>query len=213
MKIRHDEIMVVNVRLKQIGISFRIRIGTQFARHAVFQCECGSKQVMIVGNVKSNKSKSCGCWNAEVSGQSLVKHGQTRIGKRTAEYKTWCGIKDRCHRSTSNSYARYGAKGILVCDRWRNSFESFFEDMGIRPAGHSIDRIDNLKGYEPENCRWATWNEQMRNKTSNAMLAIDGVVKCRVEWASEDNAADYYTICARQKRGWTDKEAVFGRNK
>jgi hypothetical protein len=212
MRIRHDEQMVVNAKLTQIGMSFKVKMGEQRVSHAVFQCECGKKIVAIVGNVKSNKSKSCGCWNAEVSGQCLVKHGQTRIGKRTAEYRTWSGIKDRCHRSTSKSYARYGARGIHVCEQWLNSFEAFFEYMGPRPDGCSIDRIDNSKGYEPGNCRWATWTEQQRNKTSNVLMTIDGVTKCRGEWATVENAADYFIIRARKKRGWSDKESVFGRN-
>jgi hypothetical protein len=212
MKIRHDEAMVVNGRLKQIGMSFKIKMGTQRVSHAVFECKCGNKLLMIVGNVKSNKSKSCGCLNDAVRGQCLVKHGQNRSKKRTAEYRTWCNIKDRCHRETSNCYGRYGAKGIKVCEQWFNSFEAFFEYMGPRPDGCSIDRIDNSKGYEPGNCRWATWTEQQRNKTSNVLMTIDGVTKCRGEWATVENAADYFVIRARKKRGWSDKEAVFGRN-
>lgn len=213
MKIRHDEVMVVNARLTQIGMSFKIKMGTQRVSHAVFRCECGKSLVLIVGNVKSNKTKSCGCWNAEVLGQCHIKHGQNKVGKRTAEYRTWCNIKDRCHRETSSCYERYGGKGIKVCEQWFNSFEAFFEYMGPRPAGCSIDRIDNSKGYEPGNCRWATWTEQQRNKTSNVLMTIDGVTKCRGEWAAFENAADYFTIRTRQKKGWSDKEAVFGRSK
>lgn len=213
MKIRHDERMVVNARLTQIGMSFKIKMGTQRISHAVFQCECGQKLVLIVGNVKANRTKSCGCWNEEVIGQCHIKHGQSKVGKRTAEYRTWCNIKDRCHRETSKSYERYGAKGIRVCQQWFASFEAFFEYMGPRPDGCSIDRIDNTKGYEPGNCRWATWHEQQRNKTSNVLMTVDGVTKCRGEWATHQDAADYFTIRARQKNGWPDKEAVFGRSK
>lgn len=213
MKIQHDQQMVVNAKLTQIGVSFKIRMGNQRVSHALFKCECGKRLIMIVGNVKSNKSKSCGCFNDAVRGKCLVKHGQCRIRNRTAEYRTWCNIRDRCHRETSNCFEFYGGRGIKVCDRWLNSFEAFFEDMGQRPQGTSIDRIDNNKGYEPGNCRWATRQEQGRNKRSNVLMTIDGVTKCRGEWATCDGAAEYFVIRSRKNRGWSDKEAVFGKQK
>jgi hypothetical protein len=213
MRIRHNETMVVNGRLKQVGLSFRVPIGKQKARQAVFECDCGQRMVMFVGNVKSNKSKSCGCLNDEVRGQCFVTHGHSRLGKRTSEYKIWCGIIRRCECQSEKCFKYYGGRGIRVCERWRHSYESFFNDMGERPEGTSIDRIDTNGNYEPGNCRWATQIEQARNKTTSVMLTIGGETKCRGEWAAQDDAADYFTIRQRERRGWTHEEAVFGKRK
>jgi hypothetical protein len=109
-----------------------------------------------------------------------VKHGHARANKRTAEYLAWSSIVSSCGNPSSASYRR----DLFACDRWKNSFENFLSDMGLRPSPHhSIDRIDNAGGYEPENCRWATAIEQARNKTTNRLFTIDGETKCISAWA------------------------------
>jgi hypothetical protein len=91
-------------------------------------------------------------------------HGDAREGKRTAEYNIWITMKQRCSNPKTNGYINYGGRGIIVCERWLNSFENFLKDMGRKPSGdHSIDRIDNDGNYEPNNCRWATQKEQYEN--------------------------------------------------
>lgn len=92
---------------------------------------------------------------------------------------------DRCERAGSNSYSNYGGRGISVCGRWRKSFACFLSDMGERPAGMSLDRINNDGDYEPGNCRWATVREQAQNKRSNVMVSVGGVTRCLAEWARE----------------------------
>lgn len=100
-----------------------------------------------------------------IGNQYHLKHGhcRTAVGKESPTYSSWHAMMKRCTHVNSAIYARYGALGITVCDRWR-TFAAFLEDMGVRPAGTSLDRIDNERGYEPGNCRWATPLEQAANR-------------------------------------------------
>lgn len=89
----------------------------------------------------------------------------------------------RCYNKMDKNYKNYGGRGIVVCDRWRTSFQAFLSDMGERPAGHSLDRKDNSVGYEPKNCRWATRTQQNRNKRTNCVIEFNGEKLCVSEWA------------------------------
>ncbi len=89
-------------------------------------------------------------------------------------YFSWANMKARCSNPNATGYARYGGRGITVCERWKESFEAFLEDMGDRPEGGTVERIDNSKGYEPSNCRWATKREQSRNVDRNLICVIGG---------------------------------------
>lgn len=146
---------------------------------------------------------------------ALITHGHTRnISKKmphsTPEYKTWCSMKTRCNTPGASGYAKYGAKGINVCDRWQNSFEAFFEDMGVRPSDkHSIDRINPLGNYEPTNCRWATLLEQANNKTSNRVIELNGISMTLAQW-SRKSGVDSDVISLRiTKHGWDIQKAIF----
>lgn len=103
-------------------------------------------------------------------------HGHSFVnGRATPEYDAWSSMKRRCLNPGAANYARYGGRGIMVCDRWASSFENFLADMGLRPsASHSLDRINNDGNYEPANCRWATNREQFRNKSTNHYVTYAG---------------------------------------
>lgn len=127
------------------------------------KCACGKELIVPAPSLKRGSSKSCGCWQKE--NMSLVKsiHRNAVHGKESREYKTWQGMKDRCSRSKASNYKYYGARGIKVCDRWLK-FENFLADMGKRPLGTTLDRIDTDGNYEPKNCRWATATQQINNR-------------------------------------------------
>lgn len=134
--------------------------------------------------------------------QASTKHGCSRRGKLTPEYRAWCSIKRRCYNPRAAQYKDYGGRGITVCDRWLNSFESFLADMGLRPAdNYSIERIKIGGNYEPSNCIWKTQKEQCRNKRNNIMVTIGGVTKSLVEWV-ENTSLSYGTVHSRVLAGW-----------
>lgn len=134
-------------------------------RFWLFKCDCGIEKIIVKSKVITGRSKSCGCGKID----HLVTHGLTCRPKKNylKIYRTWMGMKNRCHCPTSKAYELYGMKGIFVCDEWHR-FENFYKDMGDPPTKrHSIDRIDPTKGYSKNNCRWVTFAEQGRNKTKN----------------------------------------------
>lgn len=158
----------------------------------VCQCDCGSAPITVVGsNLTKGNSKSCGCVKREHMAQLRAAHRM--FG--TPEYNTWAGIIQRCTNPNDKAWHNYGGRGIQVCDRWRNSFEAFYEDMGPRPARTSIYRIDNNGHYEPGNCRWADYATQGINRRTTHM--IDG--KTIKEWAQE-LGIPYRTALARYTR-------------
>lgn len=125
----------------------------------------------------------------------------------TQTHKAWGNMKDRCERSTHPAYAEYEGRGITFCERWQK-FDNFFSDMGECPPGLTLERIDNDKGYSPENCKWATRSEQQRNRRACNYLTIDGVKRCLLEWA-KIAGINRRTIYGRLSQGKTPKEAVF----
>jgi hypothetical protein len=120
----------------------------QQSKHYICKCECGTISILNAQSLKEARSKQCHIC-------AFKKHGMTH----TVTYKIWTGIKSRCYNPKVRIYKYYGGRGITMCDRWKNSFDNFLEDMGERPLGLQLDRIDNNKGYSPENCRWVTPKE------------------------------------------------------
>lgn len=142
------------------------------ARIALWECkcDCGSIKTYYGTALRNGTTTSCGCTASEKSSAAMTKHG--KHGTRT--YITWKAMKNRCTCETSPDYELYGKRGITVCERWMESFENFIEDMGERPAGMSLDRIDSNGNYEKSNCRWVTTIAQSRNKRNSVFVEYRG---------------------------------------
>lgn len=130
------------------------------------------------------------------------KHG--KVG--TSTYHVWSSMIARCRNPKCPAYPNYGGRGIGVCEAW-TSFSGFLADMGERPEGLSLDRVDNDQGYSPENCRWATRTEQARNKRSTRLITVNGETLSTAEW-SERSGLKIATIWARIAKGWPESAAV-----
>ncbi len=135
------------------------------------------------------------------------RHGHRPRGYATPTYHSWTAMKSRCFCLNAFGYERYGGRGITVCEKWMR-FEGFLDDMGERPEGTSLDRIDNNGNYEPDNCRWATAKQQQRNTQKNVRLTFNGKTRCLKEWA-EIVGINHHTIRSRiRKSGWSTEKAL-----
>jgi len=174
-------------------------------------CDCGKEVQVKSAELVNCDTKSCGCYKVDNTRKIMTTHGHTAGNNRKASpaYGRWCDIKTRCTNHNRTCSHRYADRGIKMCDRWANSFESFLEDMGHPPEGMTIDRIDNNKGYYKDNCRWATMLEQAANTSRNRQITIEGETMIVME-ASRRFGVSQYTIYNRLNRGLSDHQAVFG---
>lgn len=152
---------------KLVAVSVSDMGGKQGVRW-LCECDCGNETVVLAKKLRGGHTKSCGC----VQKASRITHGQTG----SLEYASWQAMRYRCEYQGNVMFHRYGGRGIKVCDRWL-SFENFLADMGEKPTpAHTIDRIDNDRDYEPENCRWATKLEQDNNRSTNRVIHVGNSV-------------------------------------
>lgn len=149
-------------------------------------CECGNTTVSRSDGLNNGRTKSCGCHRAELGGKRMVEMHTTHGMCGTPEYRTWRSIMNRCTNPNDPSFKDYGARGISVCDRWE-SFENFYADMGDKPAGLSIERLDVNGNYDPLNCVWADRETQANNKRNSHYITYEGVTKTLSQWAKYFN--------------------------
>lgn len=155
------------------------------------ECSCGTRKPVKAQSLRDGTSTNCGC-----KGKNF-KHGMTK----TRTFKSWDAMLSRCNNPNDKSFDRYGGRGITVCKRWNDSFEAFFADMGERPEGMSLDRVDNSNGYSKANCRWADAKKQQRNTSVSKSMTFDGRTAALIDWATE-TGLNYSMLLRRLNAGW-----------
>lgn len=169
-------------RLLALRFSHKEKIRDRWYRFWICLCDCGVETTVNVQSLAAGNTKSCGCLK---DCRKRYTHGDSG----SKEYFVYHRMIVRCSSAKDKSYARYGGRGISVCERWVNSYENFLADMGRAPSPkHSIDRKDNNGNYEPRNCRWATQKEQANNKRNNRWITFNGQTKTLAQWC------DFYKL-------------------
>ena len=184
-------VLAAGTRLKKHGESTRV----------LCLCDCGEQTEKLSGNLDGT-SRCSRCHRADMR-RRFTTHGQ----QPGDVFRIWSLMKNRCFNPNADQWPRYGGRGITVCRRWE-SFVAFRDDIGPRPSPkHTLERIDNNRGYFPENCRWATMREQCRNRRSSKNVTAFGQTKTLAEWA-ETAPVNYSTIQMRLRMGWTPEKAL-----
>lgn len=168
----------------------------------VCKCDCGNIITTSGNCLLKGHTKSCGC--AVRDNKPLYKHGLSK----TRLHYIWRAMKDRCYNPNNTHYSVYGARGIVLCKEWENNFMAFYSwsiENGYKD-GLSIDRIDNEKGYYPDNCRWATLIEQANNKRENKIIEFNGETKTLAQWCRE-LGLNYHSVQSRLCKGWSAEKA------
>ena len=187
------KIEMIGLRFNRLLVESEAGVGSKGYEYLCL-CDCGNRKVISGSLIRRNKVQSCGCLRSETTAAKNTTHGS--VG--TPEYESWQGMKSRCTNKNQSSFVNYGGRGISYCKEWE-SFEKFLEDMGPRPEGKTLDRIDNSLGYSKENCRWATVLEQAGNTRQVVKLTLNGVTMTMTEWAKA-TGIPYPTIQDRRRR-------------
>ena len=171
------------------------------------RCECGTIKIVDGAELRRGNSKSCGCLNRELARERLYQHGQSR----STIYGEWSKMKGRCKGNNSYNRKHYSERGIQVCDQWIDDFQAFNEYVSELPnygnRGYSLDRIDNDRGYEPGNVRWASPITQANNRSNNIIITYNGETHTQAEWA-RILGINYSTLQRRLLDGWTVERAL-----
>jgi hypothetical protein len=163
-------------------------------------CDCGTKKEVPACVLINGKTKSCGCLVKDSCVERFTKHGMSPSGDTSPEYEAWSNMKQRCYNPNYKNFKHWGGRGIIVCDRWLNSFENFLEDMGVRPSDeHSLDRKNNDLNYDKSNCRWTTEYFQKRNRSSTVWVEYAGERMVMKDWARK-RRLNYNSVHAMYKK-------------
>jgi hypothetical protein len=220
-------VIIVDMK-KQTPVIMQAHIGDTFGRLTIFDgpfyetrvgkkssaalwecvCVCGKMKRVFHSNLIGGKSLSCGCLCSERTREALTTHGEASISTRTSEWSIWSGMKDRCCNLNEAHYKDYGGRGIVVCERWMHSYQNFLADMGRRPTSrHTLEREDVNGPYSPDNCTWATYKQQARNRRSNVEITFNGETLCIAEWAEKLGIKEQL-IRGRIRYGWSVERAL-----
>jgi hypothetical protein len=169
----------------------------------ICRCNCGVERSFYSINLRRGMTTSCGCAHAEI----VTTHGASqKRGPLAGTYSSWRSMRARCNDKSHRAFIEYGGRGITICDKWKD-FSQFAKDMGPRPRGKTLDRIENDKGYFKGNCRWVTRLSQARNRQNTRWIEIDGQRKALSEWCAIYGQT-WYRVHYRLKHGWSIEKAL-----
>ena len=174
------------------------------------KCDCGNIVDIFGEHLRRGHTKSCGCLLKEIASNKTIERNTTHNKSKTRLYRIYSNMKSRCYNKQHSAYQNYGGRGINICDEWLNSFVVFYDwamDNGYQDD-LSIDRIDNNKGYSPDNCHWATSKQQCNNTRSNVYFTYNGKKHTLAEWCSI-LGLKYFTVYRRIKYyNWSIEKAL-----
>jgi len=189
---RHHDL--TGVRFGRL-VAVRRAVGDWPKPRFICVCDCGNEVIARSVSLKNGQKASCGCLIFTKNGMS-----NRRV------YNVWWGMLERCEKPSAKGYSRYGARGIRVCDRWHD-FSAFYADMGDPPPNMTLDRVDNERGYFPENCKWSSHYEQARNKRSTVLLTFNNETMCVKDWARK-LGFNQSTLSQRYRKGWSAEKIL-----
>jgi len=171
------------------------------------KCDCGNETIVKQVNLRTGRTRSCGCLHKDILRQRNRKMGTTNGMYKLSIYSIWRDMLQRCNNPNNSAYKNYGGRGITVCKRWLK-FENFYADMGDRPKSLTLGRINNEKGYFPDNCSWSTMKAQANNKRNNIKIKFQNQYLTLKEW-SEKIGMKYPTLARRIKKyHWPIEKAL-----
>lgn len=198
------KIDLTNHRFGRLVVLKKDHVGERGRGFWLCRCDCGNEVVKKTQSLTDGRAVSCGCRREETKEEfktRFIKHGM----RNTLTYSTWRSMNTRCKNAHIAQYNDYGGRGISICDRWK-CFENFFQDMGERPQGTSLDRIDNNGDYCKENCRWSTREEQGNNTRKTTHIEFNGKIQSTTQWSNE-TGIEQSVLCKRLQK-WTVEKAL-----